>query len=329
VEFSELQRILSAVFNNANKFTNFPGTIKIEVFLSQFSRYIMFRVSDSGPGIPESFRPRLFRAFSQEDGSLTREKEGLGLGLMVALGNARRLKGDIKLIESHTVGPKRGSIFEINLPLQAPHHNPRESMDPENSPPVGSMWHTRPDMLSRSASNSPRSAHDSMTSPTQYNHPHSAPPRSVRLQEPPKSKPPDWATLHGKLSFLIAEDNAINRRILVALLKRLGHTSILTANDGREAVRAMENLPASSHVDVVLMDLWMPHMDGYEACQHILALPRFSGGKVTVMAVSADVTAEALERAAAVGMEGYMTKPYKIGDLEKLLNAYLASRKTT
>lgn len=84
----------------------------------------------------------------------------------------------------------------------------------------------------------------------------------------------------------------------------------------------------------------MPTMDGYEATQRILAMDRERRGQttsregeeekarkkpgVTILAVSADVTDSALERASEVGMEGFMTKPYKLMDLERLIVEYCA-----
>ena len=111
------------------------------------------------------------------------------------------------------------------------------------------------------------------------------------------------------------------------MLEKLGYRTIHEAFDGAEAVRQMA-LPRDPPIDVVLMDLWMPNMDGYEAAEKILAMPQFTNAdgssNVTVLAVSADVTAEALERAAKAGMKGFMTKPYKILDLERLIVEYCA-----
>jgi signal transduction histidine kinase/CheY-like chemotaxis protein len=424
IEFPELTKIFGCVFHNAVKFTESPGEIHIHACLSNYSRFILVTVTDTGRGIPETFRPKLFRAFSQQDGSLTRQKEGLGLGLLVARGNARRLGGDIRLVRSEINGTKRGSEFEIQIPTyvsssSGPHD--RESNAganiSSNSPPSDHLRNSHHHYASphhpyhhhhrsehsidslRSASASPRS----MIPDPPSSHPTSAPsapneltaspvdihpnrfipplPKSVsnyNMPQPTISEPrrghsgsehrPESRPAKKKLSFLIAEDNAINLKILVSMLRRLGHTSLLTAVNGLEAVRTMATLPADKTVDIILMDLWMPHMDGYEATTKILAMDRWrprslaatpatdepgldktmtnsasnsigapgdsvtaskmSEG-VTIMAVSADVTAEALERAAAVGMEGYLTKPFKMNDLERLLNAYEAAKRHT
>jgi CheY-like chemotaxis protein len=99
------------------------------------------------------------------------------------------------------------------------------------------------------------------------------------------------------------------------------------AFDGAEAVRLMEMdrlKPADRHIDVILMDLWMPHMDGYEAARRILAMQRARclPAHLRILAVTADVTDAALDRARAVGMHGIMTKPYNLVDLERLIVEY-------
>ena len=127
------------------------------------------------------------------------------------------------------------------------------------------------------------------------------------------------------------------------MLSKFGYSNVHEAHDGAEAVRQMSidrRTRNEKPIDVVLMDLWMPTMDGYEATQRILAIDRERRGQtisrdadeekgrrkpgVTILAVSADVTDSALERASEVGMEGFMTKPYKLMDLERLIVEYCA-----
>jgi CheY-like chemotaxis protein len=136
------------------------------------------------------------------------------------------------------------------------------------------------------------------------------------------------------------------------MLGKLGYKTVYEAFDGKEAVRIMREVCQSNQacastckgakqdrgakdnlkpVDVILMDLWMPEMDGYEATEHILqmfekgdesnsSLPSFP--VPTVLAVSADVTDEAISRATTTGMEGFMTKPYKLTDLQRLIEEF-------
>lgn len=129
---------------------------------------------------------------------------------------------------------------------------------------------------------------------------------------------PELALKH-PLHILVAEDNAINRRLLVGCLSKMGYKpTVSEASDGVEAVRQAET--SSSPFDLVLMDLWMPHKDGFEACADILEHSRKSAKRPpSVIAVTADSTEGASERAAAAGMQGVLLKPYVLTDLEKLL----------
>lgn len=142
------------------------------------------------------------------------------------------------------------------------------------------------------------------------------------------------------MTFMVAEDNKINRKLLVSMLGKLGYKNVHEAFDGREAVRVVTNLAEARKardaakrrssisalkpvVDVILMDLWMPEMDGYQATQEIFSMFNGAGGVTqappTVLAVSADVTDAAIDKATKVGMQGYMTKPYKLLDLQRLI----------
>jgi CheY-like chemotaxis protein len=76
-----------------------------------------------------------------------------------------------------------------------------------------------------------------------------------------------------------------------------------------------------------LCDLWMPIMDGFQAAEAILAMPEYaaSGKKPTILAVSADVTDAALEKAVSSGMSGFMTKPFVSRDIIRLIRTYCAT----
>jgi CheY-like chemotaxis protein len=133
------------------------------------------------------------------------------------------------------------------------------------------------------------------------------------------------------LNFLVVDDNAINRRVLVNMLNRLGYKNITTAYNGNDAVDAMRRnvvAPASEAIDVILMDLWMPLLDGFQATEKILRMPEFAGHsqQPTILAVTADVTDAALEKAENCGMKGYVTKPFVTRDLVRLIRTYCKSK---
>jgi two-component system sensor histidine kinase/response regulator len=121
------------------------------------------------------------------------------------------------------------------------------------------------------------------------------------LQEPRRS-----------LSFLVAEDNAVNQRLIARLLEKKGH-SVVLAQNGREALEALEK----QSFDIVLMDVQMPEMDGFEATQLIREKEKTSGAHLTIIALTAHAMKGDEERCLACGMDGYVTKPIK---LEKLFS---------
>jgi two-component system, sensor histidine kinase and response regulator len=108
------------------------------------------------------------------------------------------------------------------------------------------------------------------------------------------------------LRVLLVEDNAINRQIAVELLECVG-VSIDVANDGREALNVISADGGDTRYDLVLMDLQMPEMDGYQATARIRATPGLA--QLPIIAMTAHATAEERDRCMAAGMRGHIAKP--------------------
>src|SRR5262249_12779566 len=106
--------------------------------------------------------------------------------------------------------------------------------------------------------------------------------------------------------ILLVEDNEINQQIAVELFESAG-AQIKVANNGREAVETLSQGPQPTQFDVVLMDLQMPEMDGYQATAKLRADPRFI--TLPIIAMTAHATIEERQRCLAAGMNDHVSKP--------------------
>jgi CheY-like chemotaxis protein len=121
------------------------------------------------------------------------------------------------------------------------------------------------------------------------------------------------------LSILVAEDNAINQQVILLMLRKLGFSPILVGN-GRLALEAVRR----GGIDLVLMDCQMPEMDGYEATRGIRLWEREQGGpRVPVIAITAHAMGEDRDHCLAAGMDEYLTKPLRIGELAGAIRKWL------
>ena len=125
----------------------------------------------------------------------------------------------------------------------------------------------------------------------------------------PAAAPPAGAGQGSRksLNVLVAEDGLVNQKVLRRMLEKAGHTVHLAAN-GREAVEAFDARP----FDVVLMDVQMPEMDGFEATALIRARDREAGRHTPVFGVTAHADRDSC---LAAGMDGHLAKPIRAADL--------------
>ena len=121
---------------------------------------------------------------------------------------------------------------------------------------------------------------------------------------------------------LLAEDNEMNQMIAEAILTEHGF-QVDIVSDGEQAVQRMADAPAGTY-DVILMDIQMPNMDGYEAAQHIRALADPVKAGIPIVAVTANAFEEDRRQAIGAGMGGHLAKPYDIPAMMETLARLLA-----
>jgi len=274
-----LAQVLTNLLSNAVKFTPEHGAISLTVSVisnSGDSSMIRVSVADTGIGISREQQKKLFSAFEQGDGGISRKFGGTGLGLVICKNIIEMLGGEI-WVESE---PNKGAnfIFEISVK----HGN-------KKTPPYADVGDDN---------NSSAAAH---------------------------GVPENGAFTAGGcfkgFRALLAEDVDINREIVFALLEGTD-LDIVSAEDGAEAVTKFEKSPESFHI--ILMDIHMPEVDGLEATRRIRALDSEYARQIPIIAMTANVFREDVERCIAVGMNDHIGKPINSDELMSKLEKHLA-----
>jgi CheY-like chemotaxis protein len=257
-----LRQVLINLIGNAIKFTR-AGSVDIQVDSAGCTEAHCLHVcvSDTGIGIAQEKLGSIFDAFTQADGSITRNFGGTGLGLTISH-KLIELMGGRMWVESKQ---GHGSRFHLQIPYQ-PVATPEM---PENTAPG-----------------------------------HAA--------DAPTGQPP-----HASLSILLVEDNAVNRKLAIALLGKLGH-QVALAEDGAEAIDAF----APGRFDLILMDMMMPGIDGLTAITRIRAIEaRQTDAPATpIIALTAHAMQGDRERFMAQGADGYVAKPIRFEELKSAID---------
>ena len=129
------------------------------------------------------------------------------------------------------------------------------------------------------------------------------------------------------LKVLLAEDNALNRRLVVRTLEKRGH-AVATASNGRVALEMLARA-GTRGFDLILMDVQMPEIDGLSATVTIRQRERASGTRVPIVAMTAHAMAGDRERCLAAGMDNYLSKPIRPADLVEAVEHMAAHREST
>jgi CheY-like chemotaxis protein len=121
--------------------------------------------------------------------------------------------------------------------------------------------------------------------------------------------------------ILLAEDNAVNQTLAVRLLEKRGYV-VCVAGDGHAAVAALEK----DTFDLVLMDIQMPGMDGFEVTSAIRKKEERTGRHIPIVAMTAHALIGDQERCVAGGMDGYVSKPIRTSELFSAIESLLANK---
>jgi CheY-like chemotaxis protein/HAMP domain-containing protein len=281
-----LRQILKNLLVNAFKFTE-RGSVHVQITLTDggwsedtnslgtTSPVVAISVSDTGIGINHEQQQRIFEAFAQGDGSTARLYGGTGLGLSISRELATLLGGQITVAST----PGQGSTFTVFLPI--------------GGRPAAARAEYALDALSPDPLDSP---------PTLLAELIGAEPHHVGADELVDG------AFHG-LRVLIVDDDFRNIFALSALLER-GHADVTVAESGSEALVTLERRP---DFDVVLMDIMMPIMDGYETIRAIRKIDRFR--TLPIIAVTGKVMDGERQRCLDAGADDYVPKPIITADL--------------
>ncbi|MFL5846393.1 MAG: ATP-binding protein [Solirubrobacteraceae bacterium] len=290
-----LRQVLNNLLSNAFKFTA-EGRVAVQIGRAEAGwngigeevAGLAIRISDTGIGIEPDLHSAVFEPFAQADGSTARQYGGTGLGLSISRDIVGHLGGRIALEST----PGEGSTFTVYLPL---------------------VHHTRPVATSVATVPEP---------------PRLAAPEPVTETEPPE--PATTADDHSDFydgaatgaTVLIVDDDFRNIFALTALLER-GNLEVVASQSGVEALAILDR---RTDIDIVLMDIMMPVMNGYQTMTEIRKRPRYT--ETPIIAVTGKVVGGERERCIAAGASDYIPKPVDTTELLSALSVWFPGVET-
>jgi CheY-like chemotaxis protein len=283
-----LHQIIMNLLSNSYKFTS-NGSVSISGKVVRAGKRrvrLECSVSDTGIGISDEQKSRLFKPFSQADSSTARSYGGSGLGLSICKAIIEDILGGAISLES-TLGV--GTIVTFHIPFhKAPKVAKEQGQLPLRTSATDGASEGEIQKLSR--------------------------PVIRDLKVIPRDQ----------IQVCIAEDNLINQKIAVKLVTGLG-LKCKAYNDGRQAVDAVRiHSNEGRPFHMVLMDVQMPVMDGYDATRELRNDQDPDVNEVLVIALTASTIEGDREKCFDVGMNNYLSKPVKLATLRNMFGNYLS-----
>jgi signal transduction histidine kinase/CheY-like chemotaxis protein len=260
-----LSQVITNLVSNAIKFTPTNGEITVtvrETERKQKGSVLSFAVADTGIGISEEQKGRLFNMFEQADNSISRRFGGTGLGLAISKNIIEKMGGKIRV--DSEIG--KGSTFKFEIELE--HAGGEEAAGKE-----------------------------------------------ADTSETREKCAPDFSDVN----LLLAEDVDINCEIFEALLENT-KVNIDRAENGLLAVEKFKQNP--DKYNMIIMDIHMPEMDGYEATKAIRTLGTTNAKTIPIVAMTASAFREDIEKCLACGMNDHLAKPIDDAEVIKKIAKY-------
>ena len=257
-----LKQILDNLINNAVKFTE-EGYISFRITkISSDNDYVKIKIviKDTGIGIEESFKEKLFSNFNQGDISLSKKYKGTGLGLAISKQLATLMSGNISF--ESTVG--QGSTFLFTCEFKKSYnknYDTKENNIIKNNLTINSLARNK--------------------------------------------------------VILCVEDNLINQEVMESIIKRKGYKYI-EAYNGNEALNVLKY----NKIDLILMDVQMPELDGFETTK-VIREGEINGKHMPIIAMTAYAMLGDKDKCIKAGMDNYISKPFNIEELYNIFEFHL------
>jgi diguanylate cyclase (GGDEF)-like protein len=291
-----VQQILHNLIGNAIKFTK-SGYITVSAHLMM--EHLEICISDTGIGIPSQELLHIFDSFHQVEGTSERQYGGAGLGLAVTKQLVELHGGQIKV--KSTLGA--GSRFCFTLPLLAG-GNEQPADDVTQEQPVQAQALHKAEKISGenyeqvSANTAPGISLKARQSESES-----------RVLQP-------VAKDNSQFTILVVDDEQINRQVLINHLS-LQHYQVVSASNASEAISAVRN----QNIDLVLLDVMMPGMSGYDVCKKLRL--EYSSHELPVIFLTAKTQVNDLVTGFSLGANDFLTKPVNRDELLARVNTHL------